>query len=128
MAVAIGPMRATFEGTATLAYDDDTRAGSIQGEGRDTRSRSSARGRVDFAASASGMGCELTVSLAYSIEGPLAQFSRGAVVDAVVEALVERFAANVAAAATGAPVEDAAAAGGVGLALAGLWKRLRRWL
>ena len=129
MAAAIGPMRATFEGTATLAYDEDTRAGSIQGEGRDTRSRSTARGRVDFAVSPSAIGCELTVSLAHSIEGPLAQFSRGAVVDAVVEALVERFAGNVAAAASGgAPVEDAAPAGGAGLALTALWKRLKRWL
>ena len=128
MAAAIGPMRATFEGTATIAYDDDARAGAMEGEGRDTRSRSTGRGRVAFAVSPSGIGCELTVSLAYAIEGPLAQFSRGAVVDAVVEALVERFAANVAAAASGEPVEDAAPAGGVGLALAALWKRLKRWL
>jgi carbon-monoxide dehydrogenase small subunit len=128
MAAAIGPMRATFEGTAMLDYDEDKRAGSIEGEGRDTRSRSTARGRVEFAVSPSGAGSELTVSLVYSIEGPLAQFSRGAVVDAVVEELVERFAGNVAAAAAGAPVEDAAAAGGVGLALTGLWKRLKRWL
>ena len=128
MAAAIGPIRATFEGAATLAYDEDRRAGSIEGEGRDTRSRSTARGRVAFGVSPSGVGCELTVSLAYSIEGPLAQFSRGAVVDAIVEELVERFADNVAAAAAGAPVEDAVAAGGVGLALTGLWKRLKRWL
>ena len=128
MAAAIGPMRATFEGTATLDYDEDTRTGSIEGEGRDTRSRSIARGRVEFAVSPSAIGCQLTVSSAYSIEGPLAQFSRGAVVDAVVEALVERFADNVAGAAAGAPVEDAATAGGVGLALSALWKRLKRWL
>jgi carbon-monoxide dehydrogenase small subunit len=128
MAAAVGPMRATFEGAATLAYDEDRRAGSIEGEGHDTRSRSTARGRIEFAVSPSGVGCELTVSLAYSIEGPLVQFSRGAVVDAIVEELVERFAGNVAAAAAGAPVEDAVAAGGVGLALTGMWKRLKRWL
>ncbi len=128
MAAAVGPMRATFEGTAVPDYDQDRRTGSIEGEGRDTRSRSIARGRVEFAVSPSGAGCQLTVSLAYSIEGPLAQFSRGAVVDAVVEELVQRFADNVAAAATGAPVEDAAAAGGVGLVLTGLWTRLKRWL
>ncbi len=128
MATAIGPMRATFEGTATLAYDENARAGSMEGEGRDSRSRSTGRGRIEFAISPSGNGCDLTLSLLYSIEGPLAQFSRGAVVDAVVEALVERFAANVAAAASGEPVADAAPAGGLGLALAGLWKRLKRWL
>lgn len=128
MAAAIGPMRATFEGAAVLDYDDDRRKGSIAGEGRDTLSRSTARGRVEFAVSPSGSGCALAVSLDYSIEGPLAQFSRGAVVDAVVEALVERFASNVATAAAGGPVEDAASAGGVGLALRGLWKRLKRWL
>jgi len=128
MAVAIGPMAATFEGAAVLEFDDDRRTGSIGGEGSDTVSRSTARGRVEFAVSPSGTGCELAVSLDYSIEGPLAQFSRGAVVDAVVEALVERFAGNVAAAAAGGPVKDAASAGGVGLALRGLWKRLKRWL
>ena len=128
MAAAIGPMRATFEGTATLAYDEDARAGSMEGEGRDTRSRSNGRGRVEFAVTPSGAGCDLRVSLVYTIEGPLAQFSRGAVVDAVVEALVERFAANVAAAASGKSVEDAAPAGAAGLALAVLWKRVKRWL
>ena len=74
-----------------------------------------------------GRGCELTVSLDYSIEGPLAQFSRGAVVDAVVEQLIARFARNVAAAASGETVADTAPAGGITLVLAGLWQRCRRW-
>ena len=128
MTAAVGPMRAAFEGTATVDYDDAGRSGVIEGSGHDTRSRSTARGRVDFAVQPAGSGSELSVSLDYAIEGPLAQFSRGAVVDAVVEQIMERFARNMAAAASGKTVSDAAPAGGIGLLLTGLWRRLRRWL
>ena len=46
----------------------------------------------------------------------------------VVEQIMERFARNMAAAASGKTVSDAAPAGGIGLLLTGLWRRLRRWL
>jgi carbon-monoxide dehydrogenase small subunit len=126
MAAAVGPMKATFEGTASVRYDDGAMSGSIDGEGRDQRSRSTARGQVQFTVSPTTTGSEMTVKLDYAISGPLAQFSRGAVVDAVVEQMVERFARNVAAAASGRTVSDAPV-GGVGLVMSALLKRLRSW-
>ena len=129
MAVAIGPMRARFEGAAHVTFDGPRRTGVIEGSGRDTRSRSTGEGRVEFSVQPSRTGGSvLALGLQYTLKGPLAQFSRGAVVDAVVEQLLERFAANVAAAASGENVDPAPPPGGIALALSALWKRLRRWV
>ena len=73
-------------------------------------------------------GSVLTVALQYMLKGPLAQFSRGAVVDAVVEQLLERFAANLASAAEGKETNSSQPLGGLGLAVAAFRGRLRRWL
>lgn len=129
MVVAIGPMRARFEGVANVTFDDPRRTGVMEGSGCDVRSRSTGEGRVEFSVRPSPAGGSvLTLGLRYTLKGPLAQFSRGAVVDAVVEQLLEEFAANVAAAAAGEDVDAAPAAGGIGLVLSALWKRLRRRL
>ena len=129
MVVAIGPMRARFEGVANVTFDDPQRTGVMVGSGCDARSRSTGEGRVEFSVRPSPAGGSvLAIGLRYTLKGPLAQFSRGAVVDAVVEQLLEEFAANVAAAAAGEAVDAVPAAGGIGLALSVLWKRLRRRL
>ena len=128
MTVAIGPIRAHFEGVAGVTFDDRQRTGVIEGKGFDPRTRSSSEGRIEFSAEPSGAGGSvLSLSLRYTLKGPLAQFSRGAVVDAVVEKLLERFAANLALAAAGREA-DSSPLGGLGLAAAASWRRLRRWM
>ena len=125
MAVAIGPMRARFEGTARVTYDGQSRTGSLEGSGYDRRSRTSSEGSVDFSVRASNAtGSILVLAMRYTTRGPLAQFSRGAVVDAVVEQILERFAANLAAAASGRTAGDAPQLRGIGLAISAA----RRWL
>ena len=64
----------------------------------------------------------------YALEGPLAQFSRGVAVDAAVEQILERFAANLASAAEGEPIDSLRPRGEVRLAAPALWMRLQRWL
>ena len=129
MSVAIGPMRARFEGTASVSFDDRRRTGVIEGRGQDVRSRSTCEGRIELAVQSSPAGgAVLTLALHYTLRGPLAQFSRGPVVDAVVEQLLERFAANLAAAASGERVAAEPALGGGGLAIVAVWRRLRRWI
>ena len=124
MTVTIGPMRARFEGVANVTFNDLRRTGVIEGSGHDARSRSTGEGRIEFSVQPSSTGGSvLALGLRYTLKGPLAQFSRGAVVGAVVEQLLERFAANVAAAAAGEDIDAAP----IGLALSALWKRLRRW-
>ncbi len=129
MSVAIGPMRARFEGSAHVTYDDRRRAVDIDGSGHDKRSRSTSEGRIKLAVlSATGGGSILRLRLRYALKGPLAQFSRGAVVDAVVEQLLERFAANLASTVEGNEADSEPTVGGLALATAATWKWLRRWL
>ena len=61
----------------------------------------------------------------YTTSGPLAQYSRGAVVDAVVEQILERFAENLAAAASGREIGGAPPLKGLGLVIAAVRKWLR---
>ena len=129
MTVAIGPMRARFEGDAHVSFDDWRRAATIDGNGQDTRSRSTGEGRIELAVlpAATG-GSILRLRLRYALKGPLAQFGRGAVVDTVVERILERFAANLASAAGGGEVGSTPAVGMLTLATAAVGRRLRRWL
>ena len=129
MTIAIGPIRARFESVARVTFDDRQRNGVIEGKGYDPRTRSSSEGRIEFSVEPSQTGGSvLTVALQYMLKGPLAQFSRGAVVDAVVEQLLERFAANLASAAEGKETNSSQPLGGLGLAVAAFRGRLRRWL
>lgn len=130
MAIAVGPIRAQFESVVGVTFDDRQRTGVIEGRGYDPRTRSSGEGRIEFSAEPSRTGGSvLSLSLLYTLKGPLAQFSRGALVDAVVEKILERFAANLASAAAGKVVEaDSSPLGGIGLAVAASWRRLRRWM
>ncbi len=128
LVTAIGPMRASFAGEADVSFDDDARSGRIGGRAHDPASRSTSEGRVRFRVTGTPAGgSELDLAIHYRIRGPLAQFSRGPVVDAVIEQLLARFAENLAAAAAGEAISQAPPPGGVRLLLAGLGSVLRRW-
>ena len=128
MTVTIGPMQARFDGTARVVFDDRQRTATIEGSGHDARSRTTSEGRIEVSVRPSPTGgAVLSVRLRYALKGPLAQFSRGALVDAVVEQLLGRFADNLSAAAAGKEVATAPI-GGFGLTIAALWERLRRRL
>ena len=129
MTVAIGPMRARFEGSARVDFDDRRHTATIDGGGHDPRSRSTSHGRIELSVRPSAAGGSiLLLRLHYALKGPLAQFSRGAVVDAVVEQLLERFAVNLASAAGGKEADPSPPLGGLGLAAAAFRKWLRQWL
>ena len=128
LAAAIGPMRASFAGEADVRFDDEARSGRIEGRAHDPASRSTSEGRVRFQVTGTPAGgSELDLAIRYRIRGPLAQFSRGPVVDAVIEQLLARFAENLAAAAAGEAIPKTPPPGGVRLLLAGLGSVLRRW-
>ena len=129
MTVAIGPMRARFEGTAYVTFDNRRRTATIDGSGHDARSRSTSHGRIDLSLRPSGTaGSIVTLRLHYTLRGPLAQFSRGAIVDAVVERILERFAANLASVAKGEETESQSPLGALSLAAGAIRRWLRRWL
>ena len=129
MTVAIGPVRARFEGSAHVTFDDRRRTATIDGSGQDARSRSTSEGRIELAVlPATAGGSILRLRLRYALKGPLAQFSRGAVVDTVIEQLLEQFAANLASTAGGNEVGSAPAVGVLALATAAIRRWLRKWL
>ena len=126
-ALSLGPMRARFRGDATVTYDDAAKSGRLMGQGADRLSRSSGEGVVRFAVAGVQEAQEtsqLTLEIDYTLKGPLAQFSRASVIDAVLDGLLEEFARNVSARASGLVVPTTGAAGAWGL----LKRMLRRFV
>lgn len=129
MTVAIGPMRARFEGTARITFDNRRRTATIDGSGHDARSRSTSHGRIELSLRPSeSVGSIVNLRLHYRLSGPLAQFRRGSVVDAVVGQILERFAANLASAAAGNMTDSPPTLGALGLAAATIRTWVRRLL
>ncbi|MEP9352548.1 2Fe-2S iron-sulfur cluster-binding protein [Xanthobacter sp. KR7-65] len=112
MVVTFGPIKAAFGGDATVRFDEAARTGLVVGSGRDSGSGSRAHGEIAFAVKPGAAGgSDIDLALRYRISGPLAQFSRGALVQNLVSHLTALFAANLAARLKGeAPV---AASGGL---------------
>ena len=91
-----GPMRAAFAGSAALERDDAAKRGAIRGNGTDSLSGSRARGDISYQLSDAGGGrTRVGVAIDYSLQGPLAQFSRGGLVREFVKKMVADFAANL---------------------------------
>jgi carbon-monoxide dehydrogenase small subunit len=127
--VAIGPVRASFQGKATVRFDAESRRGEVRGEGGDRLSRSHVEGAIRFSAAPEGGGrSRLALDIAYKLQGPLAQFGRPALVADVVDRLLASFAANIAAASEGKAIAAAAPIGGIRLIAAILLGRIRRLL
>lgn len=125
VAVKLGPIAASFAGTATVTYDDAARSGTVAGQGRDTGSGSSVRGDVRFTVTASGGQTQVDVTVAYALTGSLAQFARGGIVNDVAARLTRDFAANLQARLEGREAEVKEIAGG-SLFLSMAWSFIKR--
>lgn len=91
-----GPMRAAFAGSAALERDESVKRGAIRGNGTDSLSGSRARGDISYQLFDTGGGrTRVAVAIDYSLQGPLAQFSRGGLVKEFVKKMVADFAANL---------------------------------
>ncbi len=105
-----GPMRAAFAGSAALERVEEARRGAIRGNGTDNLSGSRARGDISYQLYDAGDGrTRVAVAIDYSLQGPLAQFSRGGLVKEFVRKMVADFAANLNAR-LGVPAGEAAPA------------------
>ncbi len=128
MLVKIGPISADLAGEADVTRHEDDWRGLIEGKGRDTRSASLASGRVEYqlAEVDGGAATQIAVSIAYSLAGPLAQFSRGAIVRDLVGRLAGAFAQNLEARLSGRETEAQPAALDAGsLVFKVLWDRIK---
>ena len=91
-----GPMRAAFAGSAALERNEADKRGAIRGNGTDNLSGSRARGDISYQLFDAGDGrTRVAVAIDYSLQGPLAQFSRGGLVKEFVRKMVADFAANL---------------------------------
>jgi carbon-monoxide dehydrogenase small subunit len=94
--VKFGLMRAAFVGAAALERDEAAKRGMIRGAGQDSLSSSRARGDISYQLFQEGAdSTKIRVSIDYSLQGPLAQFSRGGLVKEFVGTMVAQFAANL---------------------------------
>ena len=134
MTVKLGPITATFNGEAQITRDDARRRGSIAGGGRDRFTRSRVAAELAYAVSPrpGGAGTQVDIDVCALLTGPLAQFSRGGIVEEVAARLTEMFAVNLERQMAG---RDATPAGGDATALragsllgGALMARLRAWL
>jgi carbon-monoxide dehydrogenase small subunit len=128
MAVAMGPLRARFTGTAAVAYDDAAQTGSIRGEGRDSATGTRLKTEAQFRVVEGKPGTtQIELTAGYALQGPLAQFSRGAIVQALAAELCREVGRTLEARLTGGaatPTQPARFSAGAFL-LGVLWRRLR---
>lgn len=132
VSVKFGPMAASFNGAARLERNDVSRSAVLRGSGLDSLSQSRANGDVAYQLTElKGEVTRVDVDLLYSLQGPLAQFSRSGLVKDFVGRLIQEFGKNVASRmdprrAGDAPLQPEKL-NAISLGLSILWMRIRRW-
>jgi len=106
MTVKLGPIHAGFSGSAVIERDDQALRGIIRGAGSDKGTGSRTKGDIVYRLTpeADGRQTRVSVMVEYSLQGPLAQFSRSGLVLELGRRLVSDFAANLDAQLAGAKI------------------------
>ncbi|QQX88081.1 2Fe-2S iron-sulfur cluster binding domain-containing protein [Cupriavidus necator] len=132
IAIKFGPMSARFEGAARLQRDDALKRGVLKGAGQDSLSNSKAAGDIAYQLKAlSAHETEVAVDLQYSLQGPLAQFSRSGLVRDFVRRMIADFGKSVARrmdpTLSDAERNQAVRLNPVAIFFGVLWERVKRW-
>jgi carbon-monoxide dehydrogenase small subunit len=108
MSVRLGPISAAFAGSAVIERDDAALRGIIRGAGSDRGTSSRTKGEVSYRLEPEGDGqrTKVVLSVEYSLQGALAQFSRSGIAQDLGRRLVADFAANLNARLTGEPLDN----------------------
>jgi aerobic carbon-monoxide dehydrogenase small subunit len=95
--VKLGPVAASFAGSATVQRDDAALTGIARGAGTDSGSRSRTRGELTYrlVPEVDGRGTRVAVTVEYDLQGPLAQFSRSNLAREFASRVVAEFASNL---------------------------------
>ena len=94
--VRMGPIHAHFVGEALYTRDHSGKRGMLVGSGRDRLSNSRVQGRLSFAlVEVDPVSTRVEVRLEFALAGPLAQFSRPALVEDFTSFVLEQFADNL---------------------------------
>jgi carbon-monoxide dehydrogenase small subunit len=121
--VKFGPMKASFAGAAALERDEAAKRGVIRGAGQDALSSSRARGDISYRLFPEGNTTRIVLAIDYSLQGPLAQFSRGGLVRELVASMAAQFGRNLDARLSGGSAATQPAAEFNGFEV--LWRWLR---
>jgi carbon-monoxide dehydrogenase small subunit len=129
--IRIGPIAATFVGSARLEWSPADLSGRIVGIGNDRRSRSSTQGEIRYrlVPIEQGAATRVDLSIGYTLTGMLAQVGRPGLVRDLAARLIAEFAGNLDRRLSGTSPDAAVAAdlNGVSLVLGLLRARVARW-
>jgi aerobic carbon-monoxide dehydrogenase small subunit len=110
MTIKLGPIQAGFSGSAVIERDDRALRGIIRGAGSDKGTGSRTKGEIVYRLTpeADGQQTRVSVTVEYSLQGALAQFSRSGLVLELGRRLVSDFAAKLNARLAGAQTAPSA--------------------
>lgn len=111
VAVTLGPLDLTFEGTATITTDSSALTGRVSGSGVDKRGGSRGRIEIGYAVTPAGDGSRVAMDADLTLAGPAAQFGRTGLIEEISRRLVSDFAGCLEARLSGATGEAGASVG-----------------
>lgn len=91
VSVKLGPMTATFEGEATVAADEASRSGTVNGKGVDRRGGSQGQMKMKYGLEATEGGTKITVDADVMLAGAAAQFGRTGLIQEMSKRLIGEF-------------------------------------
>jgi aerobic carbon-monoxide dehydrogenase small subunit len=122
---SLGPIETLFSGEARVTYDATQHSAEIGGDGRDSRTGTRLSGRaVVRLQTVDAVTTGATISINYTLNGPLAQFARGTVVQEFAASIGKTFAANLEARLTGGDIASQQRMQTGWLILRVLWRRV----
>ncbi len=96
VSLKLGPFGASFEGEATVTFDQERRAGHMEGKGVDKRGGSRSKMAVDFALTAPDpASTKVQVDADITLSGAIAQFGRTAIIQETANILIGDFVRNL---------------------------------
>jgi len=134
VSVKLGPISASFEGTATVTFDDDVYTSSIKGRGVDRSGGSQGQVAVDVRlVEADAATTDVTIDAKVTLAGPIAQFGRTGLVNEVSKRLIDEFSSCLHAKLDATTAEDAAVitaseVHGLTLFLSSTWSAFVGWI
>jgi carbon-monoxide dehydrogenase small subunit len=119
MTAKLGPITASFAGSAVIERDPAAWSGTIVGAGSDGATGSRTKGEIAYHLQSieQDAATRVDVTVLYSLQGALAQFSRSGVAQEFARRLTGQFAANLAGQLAGAPASGGGAADAAGAPL-----------
>ena len=140
VAVRLGPVALSFDGTAKIAArDEESATATVQASGTDAKGRGGAQAVVHFSLEPTGQSTRVNVRTDLRLSGSVAQYGRASgliadVADQILRQFERNLAASLAAQSATTRAEDRPAAPAAApidlhrVGLKALWNALCRWL